>query len=58
MTSFLIVFLGKVRCDPALQTSYFFSPCLTAGNPRFVIESEPASLCFDANGNLSLDLDK
>ena len=35
MTKFLIVFLGKVRCDPALQTSYFFSPCLTAGNPPF-----------------------
>ena len=35
MTSFLIVFLGKVRCDPALQTSYFFSPCLTAGNPPY-----------------------
>ena len=35
MMSFLIVFLGKVRCDPALQTSYFFSPCLTAGNPPF-----------------------
>ena len=36
MTSFLIVFLGKVRCDPALQTSYFFSPCLTAGNPPYI----------------------
>ena len=35
MTKFMIVFLGKVRCDPALQTSYFFSPCLTAGNPPF-----------------------
>lgn len=36
MMSFLIVFLGKVRCDPALQTSYFFSLCLTAGNPPFL----------------------
>ena len=35
MTKFMIVFLGKVRCDPALQTSYFFSPCLTAGNPPY-----------------------
>jgi hypothetical protein len=35
MTKFLTVFLGKVRCDPALQTSYFFSPCLTAGNRPF-----------------------
>ena len=38
MTSFLIVFLGKVRCDPALQTSYFFSPCLTAGNPPYQLD--------------------
>ena len=34
----MIVFLGKVRCDPALQTSYFFSPCLTAGNPPYSIK--------------------
>ena len=39
MTKFMIVFLGKVRCDPALQTSYFFSPCLTAGNPPYSISN-------------------
>ncbi len=29
-------FLGRERCDPALQASYFFSPCLTAGNPPYL----------------------
>lgn len=43
MTKFLIVFLGKVRCDPALQTSYFFSPCLTAGNPPYQVSTSSSS---------------